>query len=116
MGRPPLGHRPMTATERVRRHRAMQEALAAGRAVKIDRINDETRAALSGVPPDERTRKLEAKAASWSRFLVTQSAGGGHLDRDTRLLLASAFARMEQLSEDHALAAVRQIMRQMESW
>jgi hypothetical protein len=86
MGRPPLGQRPMTVSERVRKHRAMQEAMEGGAAVRRDRVADETRAALSGDPPAERARKLEAMTATWSRFLVTASAGGGHLDRDTRFL------------------------------
>jgi hypothetical protein len=106
----------MTSAERVRRHRLLAQADAAGRAVRIDRINDETRAALSGDAPDERARKLEAKTATWSRFLMAKSAGGGDLDYGTKRLLAAAFARMEQLSEDHALAAVRAILRQLETW
>jgi hypothetical protein len=66
--------------------------------------------------PDERARKLKSMEASWSRWLMTKSAGGGALDHATKQLLAAAFARMEQLSEDHALAAVRQLMREMENW
>jgi hypothetical protein len=106
----------MTVAERVRKHRALAAAMDAGRAVRIDRVADETRAALSGDAPDERARKLEAKAATWSRWLTMKSAGGGDLDHATKRLFAAAFARLETLAEDSAAEAVRKLMRRMETW
>jgi hypothetical protein len=72
MGRPPIGNVPMTEAERQRRHRMLAQADAAGRQVRIDRINDETRTALSGDTPEKRAQKLQLKAASWGRRLRTK--------------------------------------------
>jgi hypothetical protein len=116
MGRPPLGERPMSATERSRRHRAMQEAMDAGRAARIDRINDETRLALSGLTPARRSEMLQAKAGTWSRFLFTESGGGNVVDHATRKLLGLAFARMEILTEDIVRREISALLKQMEKW
>jgi hypothetical protein len=101
----------MSVAERQRRHRAMAAALDAGRAAKIDRINDGTREALSVDSPDQRSRKLEAATATWSRFLLTK--GGPTLDRAT---VASALAKLQQICADDAAAQIRQLIRQLESW
>jgi hypothetical protein len=103
----------MSSTERSRRRRALQEALDAGRAAKIDRINDATREALSPDAPEERARKLKSMEASWSRWLLVKSAGSGALDRAT---VASAFAKLQQICEDETAEQIRRLLRAMESW
>jgi hypothetical protein len=74
------------------------------------------REALSGDTPARRSEKMEVKAATWSRFLFTQSGGGHVVDHATRKLLGAGFARMEMLCEDIVRREIRELMRQMESW
>jgi hypothetical protein len=117
MGRPPIGNVPMTERERQRRCRLLAQADAAGRQVRIDRINDETRTALSGDTPVQRAQKLQLKAASWGRWLRTMTkAAGAQFDAAQMQVLAQALARMEERSEDNALAAIREILRKLENW
>jgi hypothetical protein len=97
MGRPPIGAVAMTSTERVRRMR------------RLDRLRDESRAAMSIDAPGVRTRKLQQSTDSWARWIAANS--GGKLD--TTAFLARAMARLEQISEDRAVALMRELVRQL---
>jgi hypothetical protein len=101
MGRPPIGETAMSSGERVRRHRE--------RLRRLDRLRDESRAALSGHLPDERSRKLEASTAAWTRWIGANSGG----KVDSTAFLARAMARLEQVAEDRATALIREVIRQL---
>jgi hypothetical protein len=73
---------------------------------RLDLVRDEARAVLSGEAPERRSRKLEAKADAWSRWLRTRMTD----DRlnDPTELLPDAFARLEQINEDQIHAAIHE--------
>jgi hypothetical protein len=97
MGRPPLRDAAMSGAERMRRLR------------RLDRLRDQSRAALSGDLPDERTKKLEASAEAWKRW-ITANAGG---KVDSIKFLAIALARVQQIAADDATAQIRELIRQL---
>jgi hypothetical protein len=99
MGRPPLRDAAMSGAERMRRLR------------RLDRLRDQSRAALSGDLPDERRRKLETSEKAWARWIDGRVKAGGKVDTIT--FLARAMARLEQVSEDRAVALIREILRQL---
>jgi hypothetical protein len=99
MGRPPLRDAAMSGAERMRRLR------------RLDRLRDQSRGALSGDLPDERSRKLEASEKSWSRWIDGKVKGGSKVD--TIVFLASALARAQQIAADDATARIRELIRQL---
>jgi hypothetical protein len=68
----------------------------------------ESRAALQNDETlDRRTKRRENKADDWAKWLRSKMDDTGCANPTE--ILPDAFARLEQLSEDHAAAAVRKI-------
>jgi hypothetical protein len=68
----------------------------------------ETRAALqNGERLDQRIRKFEDKASAWSQWLRQKMDSTGCANPSE--VLPDALARLEQIAEDRAAAAVREI-------
>jgi hypothetical protein len=65
----------------------------------------EVRAAFyMGISSEERTQRREALADEWARWFRQRMDSGGCVD--PVVLLPDAFARLQQLAEDRAIAAV----------
>jgi hypothetical protein len=97
MGRPPIRDAAMSGAERMRRLR------------RLDRLRDESRAAMSIDAPGVRTKKLEQNTDSWARWIAGNSGG----KVDSTAFLARAMARLQQISEDRAVDLLRELVRQL---
>jgi hypothetical protein len=72
----------------------------------------ETRAALQNNERlDQRISKFEGKANAWSEWLRSKMDSAGCADPSE--ILPDICARLEQLSEDYAAAAVREIKKSL---
>jgi hypothetical protein len=79
----------------------------AERARRADFIRESRAAVYQGVSFQQRNQNREAKADSWAAWLRDKMASTGC--RDPAELLPDICARLEQLSQDYAIAAVREI-------
>jgi hypothetical protein len=64
-------------------------------------------AVCQGTTPEARTQKREDKANAWAQWFHQKMETNGCTD--PAALLPDAFARLEQLSEDYAITAIREI-------
>jgi hypothetical protein len=77
------------------------------RARRAEFVREARAAALAGESTDQRAQKRDAKAADWSRWFRDQMERTGAAEPAE--LLPEAFAKLEQLAEDRAAAAVREV-------
>jgi hypothetical protein len=80
---------------------------AAERARRTEYVRETKTALQNNETIDQRTRKREGKADEWSRWFRQKMDSTGCADPAE--ILPDALARLEQLAEDHAAAAVREI-------
>jgi len=64
-------------------------------------------AARQGISPNERTQQREEKADQWAAWFRQRMDTSRCPDPNA--FLPDAFARLQQLAEDHTLAAVREL-------
>jgi hypothetical protein len=85
----------------------MPDTDAAERTRRAEFVRETRAACQQRVSPEERTKKREEKADLWAAWFREKMDAGGCTDPVQ--LLPDALARLEQLSEDHAAAAIREI-------
>jgi hypothetical protein len=79
----------------------------AERSRRAEFVREARAAACQGTSPEARTQKREDKADAWAQWFRQKMETGGCTD--PAALLPDAFARLEQLSEDYAIAAICEI-------
>jgi len=79
----------------------------AERARRGELLREQRAAARAGISPDERTQQREQKADEWAQWLRRKMDSAGCTD--PVVLLPDILARLQQLAEDHTLAAIRDL-------
>jgi hypothetical protein len=77
------------------------------RRARISSVKEAARAALSGQTVAQRDRTRNARAGEWSRWLRKEM--DVHGCEDPAEVLPAALAHLEQIADDHVIAAVRQL-------